>query len=83
MKTLQRVTEDMQLIASATKCLATLLDGSDLAKNFVLVNSGSDHLQTALRKYLYLKESNHLDPSNQFNGNTILLCITNTICLLF
>ena len=58
----------MQLISSATKCLATLLDGNEMAKSFILSSSGNDQIQTILKKYLKLNESNHLDPSNQFNG---------------
>jgi hypothetical protein len=86
MKTLQKMSHDLALIVSATKCLATLLDGSDLAKNFVLLNSGNDQLQRVLHSYLQLKETNPSDPSHQHNDEvriSVCHCLVSILSVRF
>ena len=71
-KMLSKDSQDLQLISKVTRCLGKMLDGNYLTKNFILMNAGNENLQKLLTQFLNLRESNHLNHSDQLNGKFFL-----------
>ena len=73
LKTLQKSRCDVALVVAATKCLATLLEGDEMTKKFVLLNSGLDQLQSTLEIFLKPANPSHDHSLDAFQQNSVTL----------